>query len=150
MSLSFYFFLRSILIEFSFVFIRFHFNFFSFLFYHLHFNRLAGKPPSYMLEVSPVFDDDWFGSADIETNHVVTSRWAHALMPKNLQAEAGVQNSYGLIRSYWNNNPDEGTHSTSNAHNNTILFLFLSHSIKIFVYFLVQILNNIFYVPKKE
>ena len=79
-----------------------------------------------MLEVSPVFDDDWFGSADIETNHVVTSRWAHALMPKNLQAEAGVQNSYGLIRSYWNNNPDEGTYSTYSPHNYCLLEVWTS------------------------
>ena len=61
-----------------------------------------------MLQVSPVFDDDWFGSTDNLTNRVVTSRWAHAAMPRNLELTGGVQNSYGLIRSYWNNNPDTG------------------------------------------
>lgn len=33
-------------------------------------------------------------------------RWAHTAMPR--QTGDGVRNSYGLIRSYWNNNPDKG------------------------------------------
>lgn len=31
-------------------------------------------------------------------------------MPKNELEVTGVQNSYGYIRSYWNNNPDAGTY----------------------------------------
>ena len=31
-------------------------------------------------------------------------------MPKNQFEVTGVQNSYGYIRSYWNNNPDAGTY----------------------------------------
>jgi hypothetical protein len=32
-------------------------------------------------------------------------------MPKNELEVIGVQNSYGYIRSYWNNNPDAGTYA---------------------------------------
>ena len=35
-------------------------------------------------------------------------RWAHTMMPKQANNQSGDQNSYGYIRSYWNNNPDPG------------------------------------------
>jgi hypothetical protein len=67
----------------------------------------AGKTPSYMKEVTPVFSDDWFGDVD-EYGHIKNSRWAHSKMPKQTVVGSGVQNSYGYIRSYWNNNNDNG------------------------------------------
>lgn len=64
----------------------------------------AGKPPSYLLQISDILTAKWFGSVD-ENNHIQDGRWAHALMPI-AQDEKTTQNSYGYIRSYWNNNPD--------------------------------------------
>ena len=69
--------------------------------------KKAGKRPSYMLEITKVFQDDWFGDSDPVTNRIVTGRWAGAKMPKQHDMSLGVQNSYGFIRSYWNNNPDD-------------------------------------------
>jgi Common central domain of tyrosinase len=66
-----------------------------------------GEKPSYMLQVTPVFSDTWFGSVDAD-HHIADSRWAHVSMPKQPDMESGVRNSYGYIRSYWNNNPDPG------------------------------------------
>jgi hypothetical protein len=66
-----------------------------------------GEKPSYMLQVTPVFSDTWFGSVDAE-HHIADSRWAHVSMPKQPDMQSGVRNSYGYIRSYWNNNPDPG------------------------------------------
>ena len=61
--------------------------------------------PSYLVEITPVFTDEWFGSVDAD-NHIADSRWAHTLMPRQQDVASGVRNSYGFIRSYWNNNPD--------------------------------------------
>jgi Common central domain of tyrosinase len=66
----------------------------------------AGKTPSYMKEISPAFTDEWFGSVD-DNNHIVDSRWARTKMPKQTDPN-GVRNSYGYIRSYWNNNNESG------------------------------------------
>ena len=63
-----------------------------------------GEKPSYLLEISPFFSHDWFGAVDAD-NHISNSRWAHIQMPMQTQAD-GVRNSYGFIRSYWNNNND--------------------------------------------
>jgi hypothetical protein len=60
--------------------------------------------PSDMLDMTPFFTEDWFGSVD-EDNHVADGRWAHALMPSTSDASL-THNSYGYIRSYWNNNND--------------------------------------------
>ncbi len=64
----------------------------------------AGKNPSYMMEITPFFSDDYFGSVD-EDNHIADSRWAHAPMPRAPDT-ISTRNSFGYIRSYWNNNPD--------------------------------------------
>lgn len=69
--------------------------------------KLKGEKPSYMLQVTPVFSDAWFGSVDGD-NHIADSKWAHTPMPRQEDSTSGVHNSYGFIRSYWNNNPDEG------------------------------------------
>eukprot|EP01034_Spumella_vulgaris_P025775 gene25775-32266_t len=65
----------------------------------------AGMNPSYMLQVSPVFSDEWFGSTD-EANFIQDSRWAHVSMPAVEDGDNAEtpHNSYGYIRSYWNNN----------------------------------------------
>lgn len=63
-----------------------------------------GKSPSYLLEFSPILTSTWFGSVDSD-GHIADGRWAHSLMPV-AQDEETTQNSYGYIRSYWNNNPD--------------------------------------------
>jgi hypothetical protein len=64
----------------------------------------AVKPPSHLLKISDILTEKWFGSVD-ENNHIQDGRWAHALMPV-AKSEKTTQNSYGYIRSYWNNNPD--------------------------------------------
>ncbi len=51
-----------------------------------------------------MFTDRWFGGVD-ETFHIINSRWKNSLMPKQMDPK-GVRNSYGFIRSYWNNNED--------------------------------------------
>lgn len=53
----------------------------------------AGKKPSHMLELSPIFTEEWFGSVD-EDNHIADGRWAHTLMPVAADANT-TQNSYG-------------------------------------------------------
>ena len=53
------------------------------------------------------FPLQWFGEVDSE-HHISNSRWAHSKMPKQKDLNHGVKNSYGYIRSYWNNNPDPG------------------------------------------
>ena len=63
------------------------------------------QKPSYLLEITPVFTDEWFGSVD-EHNHIADSRWAHSPMPMQTDTDSGVRNSSGYIRSYWTNNPD--------------------------------------------
>jgi Common central domain of tyrosinase len=67
----------------------------------------AGLKPSYMLEITPVFSDEWFGSVD-ENFHIADSRWAHAKIPLQTDKYSSVKNSFGIIRSYWNNNPELG------------------------------------------
>ena len=57
-------------------------------------------------QVTEMLSDEWFGSVD-ENNHIADSRWAHTVMPKQRDKLSSVKNSYGIIRSYWNNNPDE-------------------------------------------
>jgi hypothetical protein len=66
-----------------------------------------GEVPSYMMKITPVFSDEWFGSVDPNTNRITNSRWKSAKMTRNKQSTRGVQNSYGYIRSYWNNNNDD-------------------------------------------
>ena len=68
---------------------------------------ILGEKPSYMKQITPVFSDTWFGSVD-EYNHIVDSRWAHSKIPRQRDTSSGVRNSYGFLRSYWNNNPDPG------------------------------------------
>lgn len=68
-----------------------------------------GELPSYLMQVTPVFSDTWFGSVD-SNNHIADSRWMHASMPKldkeDDDSDSTPHNSYGYFRSYWNNNPD--------------------------------------------
>ena len=66
----------------------------------------AGRSPSYFLEVTPFLSDKWFGSTD-ENGHVQDSKFAFAKMPKVTNTSIVAPNSYGYIRSYWNNNNDE-------------------------------------------
>lgn len=65
----------------------------------------AGKPPSYLLQVSTIYTDEWFGSSD-KNDRIVDSRWAHVAMPKVSKMSVVRPNSYGYVRSYWNNNND--------------------------------------------
>lgn len=64
----------------------------------------ADEVPSYMMEVTDVFTHKYFGSVD-EENHIQDGRWAHSEMPM-AKTNSSTRNSYGYIRSYWNNNPD--------------------------------------------
>ena len=66
----------------------------------------AKKTPSYMLQVSPVFSDTWFGEVD-GNSHIVNSRWANTKIPlADASTPRHLKNSFGHWRSYWNNNPD--------------------------------------------
>ena len=69
-----------------------------------------GKDAAYLGKVTPFLSEAWFGAVD-EYNHIANSRWAHSKMPKldasDMNTEvANSHNSYGYMRSYWNNNPD--------------------------------------------
>eukprot|EP00595_Chromulina_sp_UTEXLB2642_P002508 CAMPEP_0196765442 /NCGR_PEP_ID=MMETSP1095-20130614/8865_1 /TAXON_ID=96789 ORGANISM="Chromulina nebulosa, Strain UTEXLB2642" /NCGR_SAMPLE_ID=MMETSP1095 /ASSEMBLY_ACC=CAM_ASM_000446 /LENGTH=510 /DNA_ID=CAMNT_0042123479 /DNA_START=713 /DNA_END=2245 /DNA_ORIENTATION=+ len=66
----------------------------------------AGQSPSYFLEVTPFLSDEWFGSVD-ENDHIIDSRWKGTAMPKATETTTVSPNSYGYIRSYWNNNNDK-------------------------------------------
>ena len=66
----------------------------------------ADESPSYFLEITPFLTDKWFGSTD-ENGHVQDSKFAYAKMPKVTNTSIVSPNSYGYIRSYWNNNNDE-------------------------------------------
>ncbi len=66
----------------------------------------ADETPSYFLEITPFLTDKWFGSTD-ENGHVQDSKFAYAKMPKVTNTSIVSPNSYGYIRSYWNNNNDE-------------------------------------------
>lgn len=66
----------------------------------------AGQNPSYFLEITPFFTDDWFGEVD-GNNHIINSKFAGASMPKVNDDSIVSPNSYGYIRSYWNNNNDD-------------------------------------------
>jgi hypothetical protein len=66
----------------------------------------AGEIPSYFLEITPFLNDKWFGSTD-ENDHVQDSKFAYVKMPKITNESIVEPNSYGYIRSYWNNNNDE-------------------------------------------
>jgi len=65
----------------------------------------AGESPSYFLEITPFLSDEWFGSVD-ENDHIADSKFAFAKMPKVSDDSIVSPNSYGYVRSYWNNNND--------------------------------------------
>eukprot|EP00401_Gymnodinium_catenatum_P039603 CAMPEP_0117457852 /NCGR_PEP_ID=MMETSP0784-20121206/625_1 /TAXON_ID=39447 /ORGANISM="" /LENGTH=431 /DNA_ID=CAMNT_0005251345 /DNA_START=226 /DNA_END=1518 /DNA_ORIENTATION=- len=65
----------------------------------------AGEVPSYMAKVTPFLSNEWFGTAD-DNNHIVDSRWAHTPMYRASDPPRAMPNSYGFLRSYWNNNPE--------------------------------------------
>lgn len=67
----------------------------------------ANEIPSYLLKISPVFTGTWFGSIDAN-DHIKDSRWAHrnmTMIDDSIGADVRP-NSYGYVRSYWNNNND--------------------------------------------
>lgn len=63
------------------------------------------QKPSYFLEITPFLSDTWFGSVD-ENDHIQDSHFAFAQMPKVTNTSIVTPNSYGYVRSYWNNNND--------------------------------------------
>jgi len=65
----------------------------------------AKQNPSYFLEITPFLTHKWFGSVD-EDGHIADSRFAFSQMPKVTDSSVVVPNSYGYVRSYWNNNND--------------------------------------------
>ena len=66
----------------------------------------AGEIPSYMMKITPFLSADWFGSVD-EDNHIQDSLFANVPMPRVSESSIVNPNSFGYIRSYWNNNDDE-------------------------------------------
>lgn len=64
----------------------------------------SDKNPSYLLQISDIFTEKWFGAVD-EKNHIVDGHWAHATVPK-ASSTNDLQNAYGYVRSYWNSNSD--------------------------------------------
>ena len=65
----------------------------------------AEQPPSYIQNISNIYTAEWFGSTD-ENDHIVDSAWAHISMPRTSERSVVRPNSYGYVRSYWNNNND--------------------------------------------
>lgn len=63
-----------------------------------------GKQPSYLMDISPVFTADWFGTVG-DDHHIQDGRWAHSEMPI-ASSDSVAQNSFGFVRAFWNNNPD--------------------------------------------
>lgn len=61
------------------------------------------------LKKSPVFDPDWFGSADTnESSHIVTEgRWAYTNIMQNARGYSNITNPWGMLRSPWNTNPTQ-------------------------------------------
>jgi hypothetical protein len=60
--------------------------------------------PSDVQDVVPFFSADYFGTTD-ENNHIADGMWVHAAMPTTDDGSL-THNSYGYIRSYWNNHND--------------------------------------------
>uniref|UniRef100_A0A7S2XX74 Tyrosinase copper-binding domain-containing protein n=1 Tax=Fibrocapsa japonica TaxID=94617 RepID=A0A7S2XX74_9STRA len=54
---------------------------------------------------SIMFDPDWFGTVDEVTNTITEGRWKGLLQVPRVRSDSEIQNSYGLMRSPWNNNP---------------------------------------------
>ena len=56
---------------------------------------------------SPIFDADWFGSADPNrTDHAIShGRWAFTHVMKDATGFSNITNPYGLLRSPWNTDP---------------------------------------------
>jgi hypothetical protein len=66
----------------------------------------AGEEPSQLFKQAPFFTSEWFGAID-EDRHIADGRWAHAKMPLATKDEEEMtRNSFGIVRSYWNNNAD--------------------------------------------
>ena len=56
-------------------------------------------------ELSPLFQDDWFGSVQNLTDDrfVATGRWAYTAVPASPDSsDRTITNAYGLLRSPWN------------------------------------------------
>lgn len=56
------------------------------------------------LAESVVFRDDWFGSISQSGNEIMAGRWAAVKVEADVWNTSAVHNSYGLLRSPWNNN----------------------------------------------
>jgi len=56
-------------------------------------------------EISPIFRPDWFGDAHNDEQTVIEGRWAYKLKIPDDQWDNQRHNSYGMMRSPWNNNP---------------------------------------------
>eukprot|EP00640_Fibrocapsa_japonica_P001846 CAMPEP_0113939916 /NCGR_PEP_ID=MMETSP1339-20121228/6138_1 /TAXON_ID=94617 /ORGANISM="Fibrocapsa japonica" /LENGTH=442 /DNA_ID=CAMNT_0000943559 /DNA_START=87 /DNA_END=1415 /DNA_ORIENTATION=+ /assembly_acc=CAM_ASM_000762 len=54
---------------------------------------------------SITFDPNWFGNVDEVTRTFTEGRWKGMKVPET-RLKKGVRNSYGLMRSPWNNNPN--------------------------------------------
>ncbi len=61
---------------------------------------------TYMMDVSPILTDEWFGETDMTTHQIRNSKFAHLAAPTTTASSAVTPNSFGYTRSYWNNNPD--------------------------------------------
>lgn len=74
----------------------------------------AGGGPSMLADVSPFFNDDWFGAVD-EDYHITNSKWAHSKVVMISDVEKMINgrttkhltNSYGVVTAPWNNNNDQ-------------------------------------------
>ena len=55
---------------------------------------------------SPMWDEDWFGSANQNTDlrTMTSGRWAYLSLPRVDVTSSVVRNSYGYLRAPWNNN----------------------------------------------
>lgn len=71
----------------------------------------ASGLPSMFLDISPFLSDTWFGSVD-SSGKVIDSRWKNMRTAtisdvSDDQEFTVLPNSYGYVRSYWNNNNED-------------------------------------------
>ena len=56
--------------------------------------------------LSPIFDDEWFGTNDPSSPHHIVDkgRWAYTPIMTDARGFSNITNPYGLLRSPWNTN----------------------------------------------
>jgi len=72
---------------------------------HADIMKYYGGDLNMLWTTSPIFRPDWFGDAHNDESTVIEGRWAYKLKIPDDQWDNQRHNSYGMMRSPWNNNP---------------------------------------------